>query len=227
MGMEGKLRQISEFELASYRKDPGKAYDAVINRYKSPDLMRLRGKMKELESSPILKRIQARVTAGQPPDPEDTNAYHAQMGAILAENQQGLAELQSLHMGLSKGGQELSLHKSWHCLHFLLTGKSWDPVDSPLGKAILGGKEIPDRHNVMGYGPIRYLTPDEVRQVAEALAGFPIAARASAFDPVAAEEAKVYVPEHDAEELTHHFGLLKDFYRDAADKNNAMLLWVV
>jgi len=79
----------------------------------------------------------------------------------------------------------------------------------------------------MGYGPIRYLTPEEVRQVAEALAEFPIAARASAFDSVAAEEAKVYVPEHDAEELTHHFGLLKDFYRDAANKNNAMLLWVI
>ena len=62
------------------------------------------------------------------------------------------------------------------------------------GKAIMGGKEIPDRQGVMGYGPIRYLTPEEVRQVAEALAEFPIAARASAFDSVAAEEARFTSP---------------------------------
>ena len=227
MGMEGKLRQVSEFELASYRQDPFAVYAAVIDRQKSPDVQQLVAKMRELLSSPIMKRIQERAAARIPPDPEDVAAYQAQTKALREENQQGFAELQALHTGLSKDGMELSLHKSWHCLHFLLTGKSWDRVDSPLGKAIMGGREIPDRQGVMGYGPVRYLTQEEVRQVAEALSEFPIEARAVAFDPDAAEEAKVYVPEHDVEELTHHFTLLKDFYRDAADKNNAMLLWVV
>jgi len=227
MGMEGKLRQVSEFELASFRKDPAKAYEKVVSRYRSPEMTRFMEKMKELQFSPVSKRLQARAQAGQPPDPEDLKAYRAEADALFAENREAWAEFQSLHLGLSKDGLELSLHKSWHCLHFLLTGKSWEPVDSSLGKAIMGGKEIPDRQGVMGYGPIRYLTPEEVRQVAEALAEFPIAARASAFDSVAAEEAKVYVPEHDAEELTHHFDQLKGFYRDAANKENAMLLWVI
>ena len=35
MGMEGKLRQVSEFELAAYRKTPAKLYSDLMAKYQS------------------------------------------------------------------------------------------------------------------------------------------------------------------------------------------------
>src|ERR1700747_2641949 len=93
--------------------------------------------------------------------------------------------------GPAKDGKQLCLHKSWHCLHYLFTGKSWDRGDPPLGDAIMGGTELPDRQRVMGYGPARYLSPAEVRAVAEALEAFPAEERVAAYDPLVAEKEKV------------------------------------
>jgi len=116
-------------------------------------------------------------------------------------------------IGLSKDGRKLSLHKSWHCLHYLLAGRTWEPDASPLGKAILGGKELSDVHQVMGYGPARYLLPGEVGQVADALANFPISHALEAYDPEKAETLQVYVPHHQPEELKEMFHLLRTFMR--------------
>jgi len=66
--------------------------------------------------------------------------------------------------------------------------------DSVLGKAILGGVEIPDVNGVMGYGPVRYLLPAEVREICAALAEFPIETNAREFDADKADLARVYVP---------------------------------
>jgi hypothetical protein len=84
--------------------------------------------------------------SGLPPLQEDLDALRRQQEALVAENQEALDAVQSDLMGLSKGGSQLSLYKDWHILHYLLTGKSWEPVDSPLGMAIMGGTEIPDVH---------------------------------------------------------------------------------
>lgn len=227
MGMEGKLRQVSETELNTYRKNPEKLYADLMRRANPPEVQQFTAKMVELQTSPVVKRIQERAAAGLAPDPADSEAYRTQMNALIAENREAIAGLESVHMGRSKNGQELLLHKSWHCLHYLLTGKSWEPVDSTLGKAIMGGEEVPDRQGVMGYGPVRFLAAEEVREVAKALAAFPIDERLGAFDPEEAEKAKVYVPGHEAEELKVYFDLLRDFYGEAANGKRAMLLWVV
>lgn len=226
MGMEGKLRQVSETELNAYRKNPAKLYSELMDRRSPPEVQQLTAKMTALQTSPIVKRIQKRAAAGLPPDPEDSEAYRTQMNALIEENKEVLEELQAEHIGRSKDGRELALHKSWHCLHYLLTGKSWEPVESTLDKAILGGEEIADREGVMGYGPVRFLGNREVREVAEALEAFPIEARLAAFEPEEAEKARVYVPGHDAEELKTYFEMLRDFYREAANKKCGVLLWV-
>jgi len=135
--------------------------------------------------------------------------------------------MESMHIGRNKNGQELSLHKSWHCLHDILTGKSGEPADSTLGKAILGGEELPDQQGVMGYGPVRFLTAEEVSEIAQALEAFPIDERLAAFDPEEAHKARVYVPGQEADELKGCFDMLRDFYGEAAKKKYAMLLWVV
>ena len=82
----------------------------------------------------------------------------------------------------------LDLDKSWHLLHFLLTG---DPLGGspPLKDAIIGGTEIgPD----LGSGPARVLTPEQVRAVADALAGVREADLRSRYIPDALEAAKMY-----------------------------------
>ncbi len=234
MGMEGKLRQISEFELASYRKTPAKLYSDLMAKYHSESFNKFTSVMQDLQKSPLAQRIQQRAMSGLPPLQEDLNALRKQQEALVSENQEALDEVQSDLMGLSKDGLQLSLYKDWHILPYLLTGKSWETVDSPLGQAIMGGIEIPDVQSVMGYGPARYLTPSIVREVAEALNNFSIEQKVELFDPKAAEIAKVYPRMHgmkalDKDEkdgLISYFHLLRDFYRDAVAKGHAMLLWV-
>jgi len=97
-------------------------------------------------------------------------------------------------IGLSRDGRQLSLYKDWHLVHYLMTGKSWEPASSPLEMAILGGEQIPDVQGIMGYGPVRYLTPAQVREVAVALPRAPFAENLAKLDPAVTKAAKVYPP---------------------------------
>jgi len=234
MGMEGKLRQVSEYELAAYRKNPAKFYSDLIAVKEWPDLTKLNVAIRELQNSPLFHRIRERALSGQPPIQEDLDQYRRQVELVRGENQGTLEEMHSAFMGLSKNGTQLSLYKDWHMVHYVLTGKSWEPVDSPLGMAIMGGTELPDKQRVLGYGPARYLTPSQVRDVAAALGDFPFAERVAAYDHLAAQATKVYPPrnpndplaEDEKQALIDYFKLLKDFYSDASKKGNSMILWV-
>ena len=62
--------------------------------------------------------------------------------------------------------RELSIDKAWHAIHFLLTGDRWAGA-VPLRNAVLGGTPLGNFD--VGYGPARFLTPDEVKKVAAAL----------------------------------------------------------
>ena len=234
MGMEGKLRQVSEFELAAYRKNPKKFYSELVAITEWPDLIKMNAAIQEVQNSELGQRIRNRALSGQPPLQEDVEQYQRQMDIIRSENQETLEKIQSNMMGLSKNGTQLSLYKDWHVLYYILTGKSWEAVDSPLGRAIMGGRELPDTQRVMGYGPARYLTPSQVSEVASALSDFPFAERALTYNHIAAEAAKVYphrypndpLAEDEKQALIDYFNLLRDFYADAAKKGNAMILWV-
>ena len=61
----------------------------------------------------------------------------------------------------------LSLEKSWHALHFLLTGSA-EHAGDPLGFLMSGGREVAAD---FGYGRPRLLGPDAVRGLRDALAG--------------------------------------------------------
>jgi hypothetical protein len=66
---------------------------------------------------------------------------------------------------------ELDLDKSWHAIHYLLTGTAWE-IDDGAGAAILGGEEIGEDG---GYGPARLLGAEKVRAVAAALDAMDVA----------------------------------------------------
>lgn len=118
------------------------------------------------------------------------------------------------------------LDKSWHCLHFVLAGHPTESGDSAAGMSILGGTEIPDRAQGMGYGPARYLTAEQVKAASEALQQFPIEERSREFNQNQAEAAQIYCPNFTPEELQHYFQVLQSYYQEAAAKGHAMLLWI-
>jgi len=73
------------------------------------------------------------------------------------------------------------LTNSWMAVHYLLTGEittSQSAVPPPLIYVVMGGTPISDVD--VGYGPPRYLTPEQVKEAADALNGLPRKACAGA-----------------------------------------------
>ncbi|QLQ36838.1 YfbM family protein [Micromonospora robiginosa] len=122
----------------------------------------------------------------------------------------------------------LDLDKSWHGLHYLLTGTAWD-TDDGAGAAILGGEPIGDD---VGYGPPRLLAPDAVRAVADGLDAVNEATLRARFDPDAMTDEGIYPAIwHDGDDefdtyLWPSFVELRRFYRTAATQGEGVLLAV-
>lgn len=118
----------------------------------------------------------------------------------------------------------VDLDKAWHGLHYLLTGDPWDG-DPPLCWAILGGEPIGDD---TGYGPPRYLIPDQVAAIASALDRATHDDLLRRFDPVRMAEEQLYPhgwgDDADAGWLLEAFDALAGFYGQAATASHAVLL---
>lgn len=120
----------------------------------------------------------------------------------------------------------LSLRKEWHAIHYMLIG---GPVTngSALSQAILGGTEM---GGDLGYGPARYLEPEKVAEVSMELSQLSKREFLERFDPESMQDANIYpgVWEDDYEEYASElFDRLSGYYREAADRGRAMLLYIV
>ncbi|MEU4424026.1 YfbM family protein [Actinoplanes sp. NPDC024001] len=121
---------------------------------------------------------------------------------------------------------ELDLDKSWHGLHYLLTGTAWE-IGPGAGAAILGGEEVGEDG---GYGPPRVLGPEAVRSISAALAAIDPAALRERFDPAAMTTAEIYPEVWDEGEevfddfLAPRFEQLREFYRAAASHGDGVVL---
>lgn len=118
----------------------------------------------------------------------------------------------------------LSIDKMWHVIHFLLTGEVWGG-DLPLCNAVLGGTELVGTD--AGYGPFRYLTPDEVRATALGLAGLPMADLWGRFVPDEDEVAEIYGwigDDAQFDYVSENYEPLRTFFQTAAASGKAMLL---
>jgi hypothetical protein len=62
-------------------------------------------------------------------------------------------------------GEPLDLGQAWHGIHVLLNGSAWGG-SPPLFDAVLGGSPLGDPTS---YEPVRFVAPDQVEAVAEAL----------------------------------------------------------
>ena len=129
---------------------------------------------------------------------------------------------------LMEGGY--SVEKMWQPLHVLLTGDPEMGGDPPLSWAILGNQDIGDD---LAYGPARFLTPEEVKEVAAGLAALTPEILRESFDPKVFEENDIYPqifdedPDEVFDELMIYFEGLVEYYRDAAENDNAMLMAIV
>jgi hypothetical protein len=123
-------------------------------------------------------------------------------------------------------GERVSIEKAWHGLHYLLSGRA-DEAPGILGRAVLGGTELgADR----GYGPARYLTPGEVREVAAALSEVTKDKLLERYDAEVMERLEVYPGDWDEPEnrewLAEAFAEVLAFYSRVAARGNAVLLYL-
>ena len=231
MSMIGKLRQVSEFELAKYKKNPNEMMRALAGAQGPTGPAGFATLRETLQQSPVVQKMMELSKQQKVLSREQQIEMQQEMMKLMKE------AVQMQKAGLSKAAEEpqsaegaavteLDLHKSWHCLHFMFTGKVEGSDGTALGDAVLGGQEIGGDEADMGYGPPRALSPAQVGRVAAALADFPIDKKTQEFDAAAADQAGIYVAQHEARELAEYFGQLRSFYEDAARKGNAVLLWI-
>jgi len=127
----------------------------------------------------------------------------------------------------SSTDSHLDIGKAWHAIHFLLTGTEWDTKGIG-GLAILGGREIGEDQ---GYGPARLLTPDQVRQTADALSTLSIPELMKKYRGKVFNASQIYPQSwsDDSADVTYiesNFLAVVSFYRKAAQEGMSILLYL-
>ena len=218
MGMQAEFEQISPQMLSEFIDQPRAAYEHFLARMNNqaegaiPQLMQHLAAASKHDLPPEIK---ARIEQG-------IDQYRALMKTLGQSKEGSGAKVVA--------GKTFSLEKDWHILHYAINGTT-EGGQGSLAEAILGGKEIPDHDGVMGYGPLRYLAPDQVVAVAEELARVDPKLLLSRLDRRDAEAKKIYLAHtldrlDDWSYLPELFQQFRAFYADAARDGNAMLLCI-
>jgi hypothetical protein len=209
--MIGHLRAVTAEELRKLKRDPD-SIQTFLRGNKNADSGDAKAALLRLQE--IAKQAKA---AGRTIDPIENEKVREQ---ILKELESEMVKRPSA--GVKAEG--LSLEKSWHSLHYLLTGSAGE-TNLTLGKTILGGKELgPD----IGYGPARFLEPPEVKEVATALKEVSEVELEKRFDLPAMLAANVYAcrDESELKLAQHYFAQVVRYYSEAAHRGRAMLLYL-
>jgi Domain of unknown function (DUF1877) len=200
MGMVGCFRQISPWLL-----------EQLISKQHLVEPFLLVGFRTELEQSP------PQVAAKLKKDP-----FFMEMAGDMEMEIRGMAPEDADRIIQEASGPSLSLDKNWQEIHEILTGKS-KPSGDLLSNAILGGKEV---GSDLGYGPARFLTPEQVKQISETLTSvsdehFRTSASTFAKDEFSSPLGQLERVDFYCELFTR----LQAFYRNAAESGCPILLW--
>lgn len=156
---------------------------------------------------------------------KDEQAAHAYFGVGLEDE-----EFDAWFREMESSGNHLDIQKAWAGLEFLLTGSSnRDGINDPpppLGNAVMGGT---DTEWEAGYGMVRYLTPQEVKDCAHALGQIDEDKLRRRSDPLAFRAEGIYPYEEDWNEshldgLIFNFRRVREFYSEAAKAGEVVLL---
>lgn len=139
------------------------------------------------------------------------------------------AEIHNLLESLDESENAVSLEKSWHALHFVLTGTA-NEGDEPLNFILLGGTPVGDED--VGYGPARLLSPQFVSQLNAVLTPITADVFDDRFDLAAIDAADIYPQIWDEpreellDEFASYFSEMKEIVARAAQSNAAMLVTI-
>ena len=147
MSMIGKLRQVSEFDLAKYKKNPGEMVRALAGAQHPGDSAGFATLRDTLQQSPVVKKMIELRQQQKVLSREEQAEVQQEMMKLMKQAVQMQKELTKIsscepQSAGRAASEELDLHKSWHCLHFMFTGKVEGSDGTALGDAILGGTEI-------------------------------------------------------------------------------------
>jgi hypothetical protein len=132
------------------------------------------------------------------------------------------AEAEAARFPAGELGEPVELDKWWHILHYLVT-ESAEEADPPLGLAILGGRPVGDD---LGYGPALILTPEEVAAVSVALDALDDDTLAERWIPPPGVYLAEHVDDDEFEQAADLLETVRETYREAAARGDAMLKWV-
>lgn len=133
--------------------------------------------------------------------------------------------------GSEEQGSSVDLDKSWHAIHYLLTGTA-DEGTPPLSYLLYGGEDVGDID--LGYGPARVLRPPEVQSFDTALSNISSEEMRRRFNPKAMMAADIYPTIWDrspAEDDTLGYVLegytaLKTFIHNASEKGKGVIIYL-
>jgi len=143
-----------------------------------------------------------------------------------------LAQPASIHDVLEEGYEAgIDLDKSWHAIHYLLTGSTWEG-EKPACFLLSGGEQVGDED--VGYGPARVLRPTDVRRFDAVLQQVDSAELRRRYDPPALVKAEIYPDIWDREEereenfeyVSQYFEELRRFISDVANQENGIIISV-
>jgi len=214
MGMQFHLEQITGAQVNEFIKNPRAAYEYYMDDA-------------EQEAGDALEQMAA-MAANEDLSPEQrahAAEAHAQFQALLSSFGRPARKGPAL---VRQKRRKFSLEKDWHILHYVLNG-THEGGEGSLADAILGGRILPDHDQVMGYGPLRCLDPEQVKAVAHALGNVDPQSLTSRLDRRDAEAKQIYLA-HTLDDLSDWsylpdlFKGFRAFYDDAARRENGMLL---
>lgn len=217
MGMECVLMQATPAQLREFESNPQLAYEYVTGDPGGEDEF-------------------ARMRA-------IAQATFDRMGLPADLREKAEKELRALGYAGAQAGPQLvkpskpepekkafSLNKDWHVLHYALNGTA-EGGDGPLAFAVFGDKELPLDEGV-DYGPPRYLTPEQVQEVLAELLKIEPASLLSRLDYEDAKKKHIYLAHNlndlkDWSYLPEYFEDFRNFYSDAANLGNGMIMKIV
>src|SRR4051812_46989375 len=127
-------------------------------------------------------------------------------------------------------GRSLRLRKTWHGLHFTLTGTAWEG-DNSLGFLLSGGEAVgPEVDEDEAYSPPRVLSPAYVRKLAKALTAITDADFSARLDVGRLAEEEVYprIWDEPAAELHREYRVaftsVRRFVSEAAARGDAVVV---
>ena len=128
-------------------------------------------------------------------------------GAALTSLRADPSRVASFMEGAGAGESDvLELDKSWHALHFLLTGDAGG-APYPLG-LVMGGEDIGADQ---GYGPARLIEPAEMLDFSAALSELSDADLKRRYDPAEMAQHHVYIADSLVEEGEEGWDYLASF----------------